>query len=284
VEVQRSGLPLAFNRRLPGDLSSADLRIWIFTLVLSLAAIACLWLAYLRWPLTEIDYGAKTALDRHREIAWPYIAVCALIAICSFGNGIAGVSRSRRARSRREILQAADAKPALIFRKIREIASYVAATAIFTTVFGFENYDVAWIVGLSLLGALALISAISSLRQGDAIYLSGTLLFVIASFLPISDLYNNTQIGINNAAGIVGIILGGLMILAWWLKAPRGILILTATLCILPIVSDFAESETLVGPYVGLVGLGLAILAWIFGAGQLLSETGDTVTLEKFRN
>ena len=71
------------------------------------------------------------------------------------------------------------------------------------------------------------------------------------------------------------------MIVAWWLKAPRGILVLAGTLCLLPIVSDFAESETLVGPYVGLVGLGLAILAWILGAGHLLSETGETLIAEE---
>ena len=172
---ERYGLPWRFNRRLAGDLSRADLRIWIVTLALGLAAIACLCISYLSWPQGEIGTGFKTTQDPHREIVWRYIAACILIVICSAVDGIAVMARRRRAESRREILQATEARPAVVSRKIREVFSYLAATAVLTTVFGFENYGVAWIVGLSLLGALALISAVSSVRQGDAIYLSGAL-------------------------------------------------------------------------------------------------------------
>jgi hypothetical protein len=269
------GLPWRFNRRLSGDLSIADLRIWMLTSALALAVIFCLYIAYHSWPQVQTGDGTQYKQDPHRDIVWPYIALSALIVICSVIEGLVVTGRSRKAESRREILQATETRPAVISRKVREILSYVAATAVFTVLFGFENYQATWIVGLSLLGALALISAISSMRQGDAAYLSGALLYVAAIFLPIANFYNNTQIGISDAAGITEIVLGGLMIATWWLKASRGILVVISALCLLPIVSDFAASKALVGPYVGLVGLGLAILTWVLGAGQLLGEVGE---------
>ena len=261
-------------RRLPGDLSIADTRIWMVISALAIAAACCFWVAYFKWPLNY--YESPPRQDPHRYIVFPCILACAVIAICSITEGYFYIRRSRNARSRREILQIMGTRPITVLHRVREIVSYLAVIGVLATLFGYQNTDITWILGLSLLGIFAIVSVISSLRQGDALYLSGASLFVVSAFLPASMYGNKPEVSLGTAS-IFEIILGALMIAAWWFKAPRGALILAGVACLLPLVTEFAETpySDVVGPYAGLVGIAVAVVSWVLGTGQQLNPSDE---------
>ncbi len=269
--------PWLTTRRVAGDFSIADLRIWLAMSLLGLAAAACLVVAYYRWP-GVYHYNYKSNRAWHTRNSHSYLALLLVvpsvsIALCSIIEGVLFLRRSRHRRSRREILQFAHTRPMGIVHRVREGCSYIAASAIVATLFGFENYGVCWIAALSFIATSAVVSVIVSLRQGDALYLAGALIYIAAAFLPSVIDVENATFGINSTPGIIEVFAGLVMVLLWWLKASRGFLLLACVVGLLPLLSDFTRSTSNEGPYVALIGLGVAVCAWALGAGQSIDQS-----------
>lgn len=277
----RTWLP---TRRVAGDFSISDLRIWPVMALLGLAAASLLVLAYTRWP-TVLHYTSHSGHYRtwrtrssHSYLALILATLALLITACSIIEGVLLFRRSRHGRSRREILQSAQTRPMQIVRHVRDGFSYVATSAIAATLFGFENYSISWIVALSLIAMTAAIGIVSSLRHGDALYLGGVTIYIVGAFLPSDILVRNATLGINGTPGIIQALVGLAMITLWWLKVPRGFVLLVSTVGLLPILSDFTRSSDVEGPYVALVGLGMTALALALGAGHGIEHLLDVET------
>lgn len=282
VTLRRQSIDIRrFGRRLPGDISIADIRTWVVISIMGIATSGCLWLAYRRWPKQQVwrnDFQTSSfEADPRRLLVWPCIAISILVVLLAIAEGILFTRLDRRAKTRREVLSATHHRVISTLRSARHVISYMSAVAVLATLFGYQNYDIYWVIALSFLSIFTFTSAVESLRYGDALFFAGAALFICAAFLPVNPDYHSS-------AGILGspaveILLGVLMTAAWWFRASRGTIILSVTICVLPLVTVLTGgSEAVLAPYVGLVGVGVAALAWVLGAGQRIGR-GDEGSL-----
>lgn len=270
---------LGRGRRLIGDMSVADVWTWVFLSMLAVGSIPVLWYTYLHWPQVWVQVGSDVnnnmvqRNDPHRNIVWPCIVSVIAVFVLSMVEGYLAIQGARKAESRRELVQAIRGRTFSTVRLARQVASYVLLAAILTPIFGYQDYSVSWVAALSFFGIFGVTATMERLAYGDSLYFAGLLVYLVSVFLPVdmtglsSGEVHYQGIGSGN---IFELVLGSITMLAWWFKAPRGILLVGIIACFLPLLTEITESRSAFGVLVGIVGVIAGFIAWLLGTGRRL--------------
>jgi hypothetical protein len=182
-QLQRpEGRLWAMRVRRRGDLSEADIRLWSTDLVLSLACIAGA--AVTSYSIAQvsswredyvIEFGLALATNA-LAIAWIVASLIEMI-----------VSRSwlRGSPSRRRIMLQVDSPAARRIRTLKVVLAIPSLGLAPSPLTGRGFVNLPWIVALSVLWILVLITLAEKLQLGDFAILVGSTFLILGDFVPL---------------------------------------------------------------------------------------------------
>ena len=256
------------HRRSPGDVSVADIRLWISFSILGIVAFLAAVVSSKNWP--RVSPFEESYLQLPQTVWIPAMVISGLLIGLSVAEGM--LTRKLDVHSvPRRIIVSENKRPVLRFiRGVRDVVLLLSALLYAPPLIFFENYSISWMLCLSAIGCAILIAVVRRINFGDAMFLGGILLAGIALILP-----DFSRGAIDQSSTVIPI--AALSLLAaglWYLRAPRGVAITT---CLLGVFfSMLGWANTGFGPgeasLVALVGFAVSAVAMGLGASEPLGD------------
>ena len=257
--------------RVRGEISIGDIRNWAMCLILASIVTVSSFFAFRGWPKVDVLFHSEYTYrpDPHRYICYVLIGIGLIVAVVSIFEGVASRNLLKSGGLLQSSVVSGHSRIVQVLRSIRFAISLVGGLLVFSGLSGFQDLEGTWVAALAAAGGLALLALVSlASRYGGDSLLTGALLLLAGTFVPVQLNSGEPALGISTLPGALAAVAAIAVGIGWYYWFTPPLLALFIAPAIPMVVLIPYNSYAIIGPYVALIACVMLLSALALGAAR----------------